>query len=142
MISVHGFSDQTSISAAYWQRNFCESDRNAWKQLKLYPFMPFLTEEIWQMQLQRRSTYRFNLARMKPLTRLWWFWKHNGSNFWVRTIRKDKNIPFKDAIELKQSTMIMSTYFDSEGVTCKLDAVSDHVSDEIAISIYSSKIHK
>jgi hypothetical protein len=35
-----------------------------------------------------------------------WFWKYDGSNFWVRN-RKDKNIPFKDAIELKQSTMIM-----------------------------------
>jgi valyl-tRNA synthetase len=31
----------------------------------------------------------------------------------IRTIRKDKNIPFKDAIELKVINDSASTYFDS-----------------------------
>jgi valyl-tRNA synthetase len=40
--------------------------------------------------------------------------KHNGDNFWSETIRKDKNIPFKDAIELMAiNNDNVSTYFDS-----------------------------
>lgn len=72
----------------------------------LHPFMPFLTEEIWQHIAERTPEEALVIASYPKETS---FDENIISGFdfaaevisGIRTIRKDKNIPFKDAIELK-----------------------------------------
>ena len=70
----------------------------------LHPFMPFLTEEIWQLLAERTPEEALIVStwpEMKP------FNAQIINDFdntievisGIRTIRKDKNIPFKDNIE-------------------------------------------
>ena len=94
----------------------------------LHPFMPFLTEEIWQFIAPRSKEEALIIAtwpESKP------FDAELISDFQsvmevisgIRTIRKDKNIAFKDSIELMvinhENT---STYLDS--VVSKLGNIS------------------
>jgi len=72
----------------------------------LHPFMPFLTEEIWQHITKRTPEEALVIAKY-PTEKSFDENVISGFDFatevisGVRTIRKDKNIPFKDAIELK-----------------------------------------
>src|SRR5690606_38428470 len=72
----------------------------------LHPFMPFLTEEIWQHITERNPEQALVIASYANETAL----DENVISGYdltteviegVRTIRIDKNIPFEDAIELK-----------------------------------------
>jgi len=71
----------------------------------LHPFMPFLTEEIWQYIAERTPEEALIVAQYPKIES---FDKQLISDFemvkevvsGIRTIRKDKNISFKDAIEL------------------------------------------
>ena len=71
----------------------------------LHPFMPFLTEEIWQYIAERKPEEALIVAQYPKLET---FNEKLISDFEVvkevvsgiRTIRKDKNISFKDSIEL------------------------------------------
>ncbi len=71
----------------------------------LHPFMPFLTEEIWQF-IGERSVEDALIVSKYPKTKE--FSKQLIEDFelvkdavsGIRTIRKEKNIAFKDAIEL------------------------------------------
>jgi valyl-tRNA synthetase len=72
----------------------------------LNPFMPFVTEEIWQLISPRAtnealiiSIYPEFISYNKQLISDFDFAAEVISN--IRTIRKDKNIPFKDALELR-----------------------------------------
>ena len=72
----------------------------------LHPFMPFLTEEIWQYIAQRTPEQALIIAEWPTLNNVdeklvadFDFAAEVISG--IRTIRKDKNIPFKDAIDLK-----------------------------------------
>ena len=103
----------------------------------LHPFMPFLTEEIWQIIAERTIDEALIVStwpEIKP------FNAGLISDFdntidvisGIRTIRKDKNIPFKDAIELKViNNDKTSTYFDS--VVTKLGNIStlEYVSQKV-----------
>jgi valyl-tRNA synthetase len=94
----------------------------------LHPFMPFLTEEIWHYIAERTPEEALIVSTwpvLKP------FNKSLIADFettmevisGIRTIRKDKNIPFKDSIELKIiNNDAVSTYFDS--VVTKLGNIS------------------
>ena len=85
----------------------------------LHPFMPFLTEEIWQNIAVRTPEQALIIASYPTKT------SYNEkllSDFdfttevisGIRTIRKDKNIPFKDSIELKVvNNENASEYFNS-----------------------------
>ena len=85
----------------------------------LHPFMPFLTEEIWQYIAKRTPEEALIIAswpEIKP------FDEKIIADFdfatevisGIRTIRKDKNIAFKEAIELKvMNNEKASTHFDS-----------------------------
>ncbi|MFN7099283.1 MAG: valine--tRNA ligase [Flavobacterium sp.] len=94
----------------------------------LHPFMPFLTEEIWHLITDRTSEEALIVSiwpDLKP------FNAQLISDFestidvisGIRTIRKDKNIPFKDTIELKVvNNENTAVYFDS--VVSKLGNIS------------------
>ncbi len=94
----------------------------------LHPFMPFLTEEIWQHITERTPENALVIAQYpteKPFDEK----IISGFDFasevisGVRTIRKDKNIPFKDAIELKAINNEKAvSHFDS--VIMKLGNIS------------------
>jgi valyl-tRNA synthetase len=95
----------------------------------LHPFMPFLTEEIWQHIKTRTTEEALIIAEYPKFTS---FNEKLIENFdfateiisGIRTIRKEKNIPFKDAIDLK----IINKENFSEGfdtVICKLGNITN-----------------
>jgi valyl-tRNA synthetase len=95
----------------------------------LHPFMPFLTEEIWQHIAERTSEEALIVASWPEMTS---FDEKLIAGFdfatevisGIRTIRKDKNISFKETIELKVvNNEKASTHFDS--VIMKLGNVVD-----------------
>jgi len=71
----------------------------------LHPFMPFLTEEIWQHIAERTPKEALVIAKY-PIQKDFDMNIINQFEFatevisGIRTIRKDKNIPFKDSIEV------------------------------------------
>ncbi|MDY0089474.1 MAG: valine--tRNA ligase [Flavobacteriaceae bacterium] len=103
----------------------------------LHPFMPFLTEEIWQHITERTPKEALVIAQY-PTEKAFDENIISGFDFasevisGVRTIRKDKNIPFKDAIELKVINNEKSTsHFDS--IIMKLTNVSalEYVNEQV-----------
>ena len=103
----------------------------------LHPFMPFLTEEIWQHITERTPKQALIISewpKSKPYD------NKLISDFdftievisGIRTIRKDKNIPFKETMELKVvNNENTNTYFDS--VISKLGNIStlEYVSEKV-----------
>jgi valyl-tRNA synthetase len=95
----------------------------------LHPFMPFLTEEIWQHITERTPEQALIVAEYPKMTSVntaliadFDFATDVISG--IRTIRKDKNIPFKDVIELKVvNNEKASNYFDS--IIMKLGNITD-----------------
>ena len=115
----------------------------------LNPFMPFLTEEIWQT-IQERSTSEALIVstwpEMKPFNaRLISDFEHTKEVIsGLRTIRKDKNIPFKDTIELKIiNNDKVTTYFDSVitklGNISKLEYISEKVAGSLSYRVKSNE---
>lgn len=103
----------------------------------LHPFMPFLTEEIWQHIAERTPNQALIISEW-PKAKSYDEKLISDFDFTIdvisgiRTIRKDKNIPFKDAIDLKVVNNEKSnSYFDS--VICKLGNVTslEYVSDKV-----------
>jgi len=103
----------------------------------LHPFMPFLTEEIWQHITHRTREQALIISEWPKTTE---FDEKLITDFdfatdvisGIRTIRKDKNIPFKDVIELRvMNNEKVSTHFDA--VIKKLGNVSDlvYVADKV-----------
>jgi valyl-tRNA synthetase len=72
----------------------------------LHPFMPFITEEIWQLLKERKNGESIMVSQLPPV-------EHYDSEMiiafenvkeaisGIRKIRKEKNIPNKDSLELK-----------------------------------------
>ncbi|MFM2213447.1 MAG: Valine--tRNA ligase [Bacteroidota bacterium] len=103
----------------------------------LHPFMPFLTEEIWQYIAERTPEQALIVAEYPTITA---YDEQMIVDFefameviaGVRTIRKDKNIAMKDAVDLKVVNHEgASTYFDA--VIMKLGNLSslDYITDKI-----------
>ncbi len=85
----------------------------------LHPFMPFITEEIWHL-IQDRSAEEALIVSTWPAQKsfdasiLTQFETVIEVISGIRTIRKEKNLPFKDAIELKVINHDQfTTYFDA-----------------------------
>jgi len=103
----------------------------------LHPFMPFLTEEIWQHISERTSDEALVIAKYPVQTK---FNSEIISDFefaalvvsGIRTIRKDKNISFKDAIEL--------FVVDNEDNTKEFDGVIQKLTNASAIKKVSEKV--
>jgi valyl-tRNA synthetase len=76
------------------------------KLLKLlHPFMPFITEEIWQLMEERKAGESIMISQMPKAAKVdekligdFDIIKEAIAN--IRNIRKDKNIPNKDQVEL------------------------------------------
>ncbi len=71
----------------------------------LHPFMPFITEEVWQTMAARTSEEALIIAKYPEIKDvdeniIEKFDFASGVISGIRTVRKDKNIPFKEAIEL------------------------------------------
>ena len=95
----------------------------------LHPFMPFLTEEIWQHIAERTPEEALIVSSWPEMKS---FDEKLIADFdfvtevisGIRTIRKDKNIPFKETIELKVvNNEKASTHFDA--VIMKLGNIVD-----------------
>jgi len=103
----------------------------------LHPFMPFLTEEIWQ-HIAERSTEEALIVSQWPVSKPFNNQLITDFDFaievisGIRTIRKDKNIPFKDAIDLMVVNNEKATsYFDA--IITKLGNVTnlEYVSQKV-----------
>lgn len=115
----------------------------------LHPFMPFLTEEIWQHIAERTPEQALIVAEWPKAK------SYNESLIadfdfatevisGVRTIRKDKNIPFKDTIELKVvNNEKASAHFDSVitklGNITSLKYVSEKVDGALSYRVKSNE---
>ena len=115
----------------------------------LHPFMPFLTEEIWQIIAERNTKEALIVStwpEIKPFNASLISDFENTIEVIsaIRTIRKDKNIPFKDAIELKViNNDKASTYFDSVvtklGNITTLEYVSEKVDGALSFRVKSNE---
>jgi valyl-tRNA synthetase len=115
----------------------------------LHPFMPFLTEEIWQ-HIAERSVEEALIVSKWPESKsfnaqlILDFENTTEVIAGIRSIRKDKNIPFKDAIELKAiNNEKLSTYFDSVvsklGNITKLEYVAEKVDGALSFRVKSNE---
>ncbi len=103
----------------------------------LHPFMPFLTEEIWQHIATRTPEEALIVAKWPEVKEvneqvIADFEFAAGVIAGIRTIRKDKNIPFKDAIDLK--------VVNSEESSDAFDAVITKLTNLSGIEYVSEKV--
>lgn len=115
----------------------------------LHPFMPFLTEEIWHLIADRTKEEALIVSTwpdIKPFDSALIADFENAIEVisGVRTIRKDKNIPFKDTIELKVvNNDKASTYFDAIvtklGNITSLAYVSEKVDGALSFRVKSNE---
>jgi valyl-tRNA synthetase len=103
----------------------------------LHPFMPFLTEEIWQYIAERTPEEALIIAKYPTITAFdakiitdFDFATNVVSG--IRTIRKDKNIPFRDAIEL--------FVINNEKNSNEFDAVIQKLTNSSNITSVSEKV--
>jgi valyl-tRNA synthetase len=92
----------------------------------LHPFMPFITEEIWHL-LNDRGEESIMLSQMPAAGAfnpelLNWFEQASEAVIGIRNIRKDKNLPFKDKVDLMIKGDNPAKYFDE--VVAKLGNIS------------------
>jgi valyl-tRNA synthetase len=115
----------------------------------LHPFMPFITEEIWHL-IQARTTEEALIVSTWPEQKafdaaiLTQFETVIEVISGIRTIRKEKNLPFKDAIELKVINHdAFTTYFDSVvtklGNISELEYVTEKVNGALSFRVKSNE---
>jgi valyl-tRNA synthetase len=115
----------------------------------LHPFMPFLTEEIWHCIAERTPEEALIVAKYPKVKS---FDAQLISDFemvkevisGIRTIRKDKNISFKDSIELSViNNESLSERYNSViakmGNISKMDAVSDAVNGALSFRVNANE---
>lgn len=104
----------------------CSATVNFFSELMqlMHPFMPFITEEIWHLLADRNAEDCIVISQMPAIRD---FDNSVLDNFSlaeeviadIRTFRKEKNVPFKDTIDLKvKNNSGIQTSYDS--VICKL----------------------
>ncbi|MBF6653759.1 valine--tRNA ligase [Flavobacterium columnare] len=116
----------------------------------LHPFMPFLTEEIWQYIADRKTPEEALIVAQWPEIKTYDEKLISDFDFatevisGIRTIRKDKNISFKDTIELKiVNNEKASTFFDTViaklGNLSNLEYVSEKVNGALSYRVKSNE---
>jgi valyl-tRNA synthetase len=115
----------------------------------LHPFMPFLTEEIWHYIAERTPEQALIIAQWpepKPFNSslITDFETVSEVISGIRAIRKDKNIPFKEVIELKIiNNDRVSVYFDSVvaklGNCTSIEYVSEKVDGALSFRVKSNE---
>ena len=115
----------------------------------LHPFMPFLTEEIWHFTAERTPEQALIIAQWpepKPFNSslITDFETVSEVISGIRAIRKDKNIPFKEVIELKIiNNDRVSVYFDSVvaklGNCTSIEYVSEKVDGALSFRVKSNE---
>uniref|UniRef100_UPI003564C36F class I tRNA ligase family protein n=1 Tax=Lutibacter sp. TaxID=1925666 RepID=UPI003564C36F len=103
----------------------------------LHPFMPFLTEEIWQDITERTPDQALIIAEYPKVEA----YNTNLINEFnvaadvisgIRTVRKDKNISFKDTIEF--------SILNNDKVSTNFDAVIQKMGNISQISYVTEKV--
>ena len=103
----------------------------------LHPFMPFLTEEIWQF-IAKRSPEEALIVAKYPVQKefdskiIVDFDFASDVISGVRTIRKDKNIPFREGIEL--------FVVQNENSNVKFNAIVQKLTNSITFNTVSNKV--
>tara|TARA_R110002073_G_scaffold14998_1_gene60098 strand:- start:16965 stop:19598 length:2634 start_codon:yes stop_codon:yes gene_type:complete len=103
----------------------------------LHPFMPFLTEEIWQ-HIEKRTPEQALIVAQYPLLKEIDTQLINDFDFatnvvsGVRTIRKEKNISFKGTIDL--------SILNNENQTTNLDSVIAKLGNINSLEYVSEKV--
>jgi len=104
----------------------------------LHPFMPFLTEEIWQYIAERTPEQALIIAKWpvvstanQKLITDFDFAAEVISG--IRTIRKDKNIPFKDTIELK--------VINNDNASADFDSIITKLGNVAALEYVNEKVN-
>jgi valyl-tRNA synthetase len=103
----------------------------------LHPFMPFLTEEIWQF-IAKRSPEEALIIAKYPVQKEFDAKIIADFDFasdvisGVRTIRKDKNIPFKEGIEL--------FVVQNENSNVKFNAIVQKLTNIVTFNTVSNKV--
>jgi valyl-tRNA synthetase len=103
----------------------------------LHPFMPFLTEEIWQYIADRTPEEALIISKYPTVkdfdtSIIAKFEFATGVISGIRTIRKDKNIAFKDSVEL----FVIATEKNSN----EFDAVIQKLTNTSTIKSVSEKV--
>ncbi|MDO6744120.1 valine--tRNA ligase [Tenacibaculum soleae] len=103
----------------------------------LHPFMPFLSEEIWQYIAERTPEEALIIATYPEFKKVdtsiineFEFTTNVVSG--IRTIRKDKNISFKDAVEL--------SVVNNENFTQKFDVIVQKLTNTSEINYVTDKV--
>jgi len=115
----------------------------------LHPFMPFLTEEIWHFIAERTPEEALIVAQYPEIES---FDSSLISDFEVvkevisgiRTIRKDKNISFKDSIELsfinnEKLSERYNSVIEKMGNISKMESVTDAVEGALSFRVQSNE---
>jgi valyl-tRNA synthetase len=115
----------------------------------LHPFMPFLTEEIWHYTAERTPDEALIVSSwptLKPFNAnlITEFENTMEVISGIRTIRKDKNIPFKDPIEFKiVNNDNVSPHFESVisklGNISSLEYVTEKVDGALSFRVKSNE---
>ncbi|MEQ3500177.1 valine--tRNA ligase [Tenacibaculum sp. SSH1-16] len=103
----------------------------------LHPFMPFLTEEIWQHITERTPEDALIIAKYPTVGEtneelITNFEFATGVVSGIRTIRKNKNISFKDAVEL--------SVVNNEKFTKEFDVVIQKLTNASEINYVTEKV--
>ena len=115
----------------------------------LHPFMPFLSEEIWQHIAERSAQEALVVSQWptmvnfdEQLIKEFEFTQEVIAG--IRTIRKDKNISFKETIELKViNTLGVSNRFDpvieKVGNVSQIEYITEQVSGALSYRVASNE---
>ncbi len=118
----------------------------------MHPFTPFITEEIWQLLLVRKDGESIMISQLPKAKKydaelLATFEDVKEAVSGIRKIRKEKNIAFKDAIELaaQKGDKGFDTNFNSIliklGNLSALNLVEEEVKDAASFRVKSSNFY-